>query len=107
MPPKIGGGFGKRAQLTDTIITIEKKLRSHFWQGLCTSDFVPLLGTPQTWGPGGPTTTSAQGGGGGRPLGSGRQLPPQLTVGRRPLGGGEGGGGGIGGREREGGMGGV
>ena len=41
---------------------------------------------------------------GGRPLGSGRQLPPQLTVGRRPLGGGawEGGsrrgdGGGLGG----------
>ena len=33
--------------------------------------------------------------GGGRPLGSGRQLPPQLTVGRRPLGGG--GGGGMGG----------
>ena len=32
---------------------------------------------------------------GGRPLGSGRQLPPQLTVGRRPLGGG--GGGGLGG----------
>ena len=30
--------------------------------------------------------------GGGRPLGSGRQLPPQLTVGRRPLGGGGGGG---------------
>ena len=29
--------------------------------------------------------------GGGRPLGSGRQLPPQLTVGRRPLGGGGGG----------------
>ena len=29
---------------------------------------------------------------GGRPLGSGRQLPPQLTVGRRPLGGGGGGG---------------
>ena len=28
------------------------------------------------------------GGGGGRPLGSGRQLPPQLTVGQRPLGGG-------------------
>ena len=27
---------------------------------------------------------------GGRPLGSGRQLPPQLTVGRRPLGGGGG-----------------
>ena len=26
-------------------------------------------------------------GGGGQPLGSGRQLPPQLTVGRRPLGG--------------------
>ena len=26
--------------------------------------------------------------GGGRPLGSGRQLPPQLTFGRRPLGGG-------------------
>ena len=24
-------------------------------------------------------------GGGGRPLGFGRQLPPQLTVGRRPL----------------------
>ena len=32
---------------------------------------------------------------GGRPLGSGRQLPPQLTVGRRPLGGGGGGGGGA------------
>ena len=31
---------------------------------------------------------------GGRPLGSGRQLPPQLTVGQRPLGGGGGGGGG-------------
>ena len=31
---------------------------------------------------------------GGRPLGSGRQLPPQLTVGRRPLGGGGGLGGG-------------
>ena len=29
---------------------------------------------------------------GGRPLGSGRQLPPQLIVGRRPLGGGGGGG---------------
>ena len=29
--------------------------------------------------------------GGGRPLGSGRQLPPQLTDGRRPLGGGGGG----------------
>ena len=36
--------------------------------------------------------------GGGRPLGSGRQLPPQLAVGRRPLGGG---GGGV--REGEGG----
>ena len=33
-----------------------------------------------------------RGGGGGRPLGFGRQLPPQLTVGRRPLGGGGGGG---------------
>ena len=32
---------------------------------------------PSVWG----------GPGGGRPLGSGRQLPPQLTVGRRPLGG--------------------
>ena len=42
-----GGGFGKRAQWTDTIVTIEKQLRSHFWQGLCTSDFVPSLGTPQ------------------------------------------------------------
>ena len=31
---------------------------------------------------------------GGRPLGPGRQLPPQLTVGRRPLGGGGGKGGG-------------
>ena len=30
---------------------------------------------------------------GGRPLGSVRQLPPQLTVGRRPLGGGGGAGG--------------
>ena len=29
---------------------------------------------------------------GGRPLGFGRQLPPQLTVGRRPLGRGGGGG---------------
>ena len=29
---------------------------------------------------------------GGRPFGSGRQLPPQLTVGRRPLGGGGGAG---------------
>ena len=37
---------------------------------------------------------SPRGGGGGRPLGSGRQLPPpQITVGRRPLGGGGGGGG--------------
>ena len=34
------------------------------------------------------------GGGGGRPLGFGRQLPPQLTVGARPLGRG---GGGLGG----------
>ena len=42
-----GGGLGKKAQLTDTIVTIEKKLRSHCWQGLCTSDFVPMLGTPQ------------------------------------------------------------
>ena len=31
--------------------------------------------------------------GGGQPLGFGRQLPPQLIVGRRPLGGGLGGGG--------------
>ena len=46
-PQNWGWGFGKRAQLTDTIITIEKKLRSHFWQGLCYSDFVPLLGIPQ------------------------------------------------------------
>ena len=38
-------------------------------------------------------------GGGGGLLGSGRQLPPQLTVGRRPEGGG---GGGIGGGFREG-----
>ena len=38
------------------------------------------------------------GGGGGRPLGSGRQLPPQPTVGRRPLGG----GGGLKGGFREG-----
>ena len=47
------------------------------------------------------------GGGGGRPLGSGCQLPPQVTVGWRPLGGGGGdwrgvqggamGGGGLGG----------
>ena len=46
---------------------------------------------PNSWAPLPP------GGGGGRPLGSGRQLPPQLTVGQRPLGGGEGGGGGGGG----------
>ena len=32
----------------------------------------------------------SRGGGGGHPLGSGRQLPPQLTIGRRPLGGGGG-----------------
>ena len=38
-----------------------------------------------------------EGPGGGRPLGFGRQLPPQLSVGRRPLGGGGGGGGGLGG----------
>ena len=44
----------------------------------------PALGS--FWGPG-PR--------GGQPLGSGRQLPPQLTVGRRPLGGGGGGGGGA------------
>ena len=50
-PPKTGaGGYGKRAQLTDTIITIAKKLRSRFWQGLCTSDFVLLLGSPRTAG---------------------------------------------------------
>ena len=42
---------------------------------------------------------------GGRPLGSGRQLPPQLTVGRRPLRGG-GGGGGMGGGGSRGGEGG-
>ena len=41
-------GGGGRAQLTDTIIINEKKLRCRFWQGLCTSDFVPLLGTLQT-----------------------------------------------------------
>ena len=40
--------------------------------------------------------------GGGRPLGPGRQLPPQLTVGRRPLGGGGGGGGGLEGGSRRG-----
>ena len=43
------------------------------------------------------------GGGGGGPLGSGRQLPPQLTVGRRPLGGGGGSGRGAGGAAGEGG----
>ena len=37
---------------------------------------------------------------GGRPLGFGRQLPPQLTVGRRPLGGLGGGGWGGGGLRR-------
>ena len=53
------------------------------------------------------TTQKSRGGGGGRPLGSGRQLPPQLTVGRRPLGGGGGGGGGgMGGGVKEGRMGG-
>ena len=36
------------AQVTDTIVTIQKKLRSHFWQQFCTSDVVPLLGTPKT-----------------------------------------------------------
>ena len=36
---------------------------------------------------------------GGQPFGSGRQLPPQLTIGRRPLGGGGGGGGGGGASE--------
>ena len=51
-PPKTGegGGVGKRAQLTDTIVINEKKLRVHFWQGLCTSCPVALLGTPQTAG---------------------------------------------------------
>ena len=44
-PPKTGVEVGERAQLTDTIITNEKKLRSRFWQGFCTSDFVTLLGT--------------------------------------------------------------
>ena len=39
---------------------------------------------------------------GGRPLGSGRQLPPQLTVGRRPLGVGGGGGGALEGGSRRG-----
>ena len=43
--PKKLGGFGKIAQLTDTIITNEKKLRS-FWQWLCTSDFVGCFGGP-------------------------------------------------------------
>ena len=32
-PQNWGGGVGKRAQLTDTIITNEKKLRIHFWLG--------------------------------------------------------------------------
>ena len=45
---------------------------------------------------GGAAGGALQGPGGGQPLGSGRQLPPQLTVGQRPLGG-EGGRGGIGG----------
>ena len=50
-PPKTrGGGAGKRAALTYTIVTIEKKLTIHLWQGLCTSDFIPLLGTPRQWG---------------------------------------------------------
>ena len=47
---------------------------------------------------------------GGRPLGSGRQLPPQLTVGRRPLRGGRGGGaseGGVQGGRMGGGIGGA
>ena len=49
--------------------------------------------------------TVSRGGGG---LGSGRQLPPQLTVGRRPLGGGGGGiGGGGSGRANGGGIGGA
>ena len=37
------------------------------------------------------STKHNPGPGGGRPLGSGRQLPPQLSAGRRPLGGGGGG----------------
>ena len=44
---------------------------------------------------------------GGRPLGSGRQLPPLLTVGRRPLGGGASEGGVQGGRRGGGGGGGI
>ena len=48
--PEIWGGGG--AQLMDTIVTIENKLRSHFWQGLCTSDFVPLLGISKMAGVG-------------------------------------------------------
>ena len=40
-----------------------------------------------------PCDGNPRGGGGGRPLGFGRQLPTQLTVGRRPLGGGGGGSG--------------
>ena len=49
-PKNWEGGFGKSTQLTHTVITNEKKLRIHFWQGLCTYCFVPLLGTPQTAG---------------------------------------------------------
>ena len=49
-PQKPGWGVGQGAPLTYTIVTIEKKLTIHLWQGLCTSDFVPLLGTPRRWG---------------------------------------------------------
>ena len=42
-PPQYCGGLRKRAPLTDTIVTISERRGSHFWQGLCTSDFVPLL----------------------------------------------------------------
>ena len=41
-----GGGLGKGLNWQTPLSLLKKRLRSHFWQGLCMSDFVPLLGTP-------------------------------------------------------------
>ena len=74
-----------------SMVSHASALNLHSVRACCTVSSLVQTGHQGNWGQ---VFNLSPTPGGGRPLGSGRQLPPQLSVGLRPL---RGGGGGIGG----------
>ena len=87
VPTRVGGGGGRSP--SDSHPRPQCNLKKSFLGAFGASCFLCFLGKV-TVPPHGGGITRGGGARGGRPLGSGRQLPPQLTVGWRPLGGGGG-----------------